>query len=356
VVGVKAELRIGRMNGTATIKDVARSAGVSLGTVSNVLNRPELVAESTRVRVLDAVETLGYVRNASASQLRSGKGVGIGVIVLDVANPFFTEVARGIEDEARKAGFLITLCSSDGSTDREAQYLHLLEEQRIGGVLITTAERKVPPAVAQLRARGTPVVLLDASAGARGHCVAAVDDVYGGRIAAEHLLELGHHKLAIVNGPLELSQCAARRRGFLAAARKGDADSDEINVDAMTTEAGEEAVAQLLAKPRKVSAIFCANDMLALGALKTLLGAGLRVPEDVALVGYDDVSFAALAQVPLSSIRQPTYDLGRTAAQLLLEEINDGRHHRHRSVVFKPELVARASTGPCRASRRPVAS
>jgi LacI family transcriptional regulator, galactose operon repressor len=334
-----------RLAQAATIRDVAAHAGVSLGTVSNALNQPELVARDTLARVMEAVSALGYVRNASASQLRSGKAIGIGLVVLDVANPFFTEVARGVEDVANDAGFLVTLCSSDGSTDRENRYLGLLEEQRIGGVLITPAERKPPLAVERLRSRGTPVVLLDRSARGASHCAVAVDDVHGARIAARHLLEFGHRDLALINGPLGLVQCADRRRGFVAMTKTvEDASVVEATTEAMNSVAGERAIRETLEKGHRPTAVFCANDMLALGVMRALLAEGIRIPEDIALIGYDDVAFASLAHVPLTSVRQPTYQLGRTAAELLLAEIEETGDHDHRNVSFKPELVVREST------------
>ena len=327
-----------------TIREVADRAGVSLGTVSNVLNRPELVAETTRTRVISVIDELGFVRNASAHQLRAGTSRAVGLVVIDVANPFFTEMARGAEDAANEAGLVVILCNSDGSTDKEQKYLRLLEEQRVAGVLITPVQRR-PPSLTKLRERGTATVLLDRAGRRREQCSVAVDDVYGGRIAAEHFVDLGHRRVALVNGPSDIKQCADRRRGFVAGleACTEKIDLREIIAPAMNVKQGEEAAVELAGLPKLPSAVFCTNDLLAVGLLRGLLSQGLRVPDDVAIIGYDDIVFASSAIVALTSVRQPAYEIGRTGMELLMDEARDSEH-KHRNVVFKPELVVRTST------------
>jgi LacI family transcriptional regulator len=183
------------MNSISGIREVAKRAGVSLGTVSNVLNRPEIVALETRQRVQQAIDEIGFVRNGSARQLRAGTSRCLGLVVLDVSNPFFTEVARGVEDVANEAGFVVILCNSDASFEKESHYLHVLEEQRARGVLITPVQNDASY-LQHIRQRGISVVLLDRSSRARDMCSVAVDDVRGGELAASHLLEQGHTCLA----------------------------------------------------------------------------------------------------------------------------------------------------------------
>lgn len=327
-----------------TIHEVARAAGVSIGTVSNVLNRPELVAEATRERVQTVIDEIGFVRNASARQLRAGRSTTVGLVVLDLSNPFYTDVARGVEDEASAHGFSVILCNSDGSPAREARNLRLLAEQRVAGALVTPLKRRTPTLDA-LQARGIATVALD-RIGRGDHCSVAVDDVYGGRLAGEHLLSVGRRSIAFINGPSSIPQCVDRRRGLQQALKsEAKAHFDEVSVHMMNAQSGEDAAAEILASKKKMpDGVFCANDLLALGALRAFLRAGLRVPDDVAIIGYDDVDFAASALIPLSSIRQPSYELGATAFRLLLDEINAEDDHEHQSVIFKPELVARAST------------
>jgi LacI family transcriptional regulator len=333
-----------------TIRDVAHMAEVSLGTVSNVLNNPEVVAAPTRRRVLDAIDKTGFVRSTAAHQLRVGKSRTVGVVLLDIANPFFAEMVRGAEGVLRDKGYVLMVCSTDESIERERRYLRVLEEHRVDGLLITPVEHDLHE-VAGLAARGIPTVLLDRDAGDQELCSATVDDVRGGELAAGHLFQLGHETVAFVNGPPSIRQCADRREGaqraLRGARRRGPATLREITVNALSVAQGEKAVEALLSLTPRPSAVMCANDLIALGTLKRLSEAGVAVPGDVAVVGYDDVSFASMLSPPLSSVRQPKYELGAIAAELLLEEAL-GANHKHCSVRFEPELVVRASSGPPR--------
>src|SRR5258706_2783444 len=186
---------------TASIKEVARHAGVSLGTVSNVLNRPEVVSEPTRRRVIAAIENLGYVRNDSARQLRAGRSRTVAIVVLDVANPFFTDVVRGAEEAIEAAGAVLVVCNSGENADRERRHLDLLEEQRVQGVLITPVDSGRDSRLEQLVRRGSPIVLVDRGSAQQDLCSVAVDDMLGGRLAGEHLRQQGHTNLAFVGGP-----------------------------------------------------------------------------------------------------------------------------------------------------------
>lgn len=339
----------------ASIKEVARHAGVSLGTVSNVLNRPEMVTPATRQRVLDAIAELGYVRNDSARQLRAGRSRTVAIVVLDVSNPFFTDVVRGAEGVVEGAGGMLVVCNSGEDPAREGRQLDLLEEQRVQGILITPVRQGHPSGLDRLVDRGIPVVLVDRGSGRASRCSVAVDDVLGGRLAVEHLLERGHRRIAYVGGPFSIPQVADRHAGAAAALsdHHPDAELRRAVTTSLSVAAGRQAAAELAELParQRPTAIFCANDLLALGVLQELTARGLRVPQDVAIVGYDDIDFAAAAAVPLSSVRQPREQLGRTAAQLLLDEVAKGTQHQHRHVVFQPELVVRQSSEPPR--RRP---
>jgi LacI family transcriptional regulator len=337
---------------TTSIKQVAREAGVSIGTVSNVLNRPELVAATTRQRVLDAISRLGYVRNDSARQLRAGRSRTIAIVVLDITNPFFTDVVRGAETTAEERGAVVVVCNSGEDPARERRHLEVLEEQRVQGVLITPVEDGPDTRLEQLISRGTPVVLVDRESGHHDRCSVAVDDVLGGRLAGAHLLAQGHTRLAYVGGPLSIRQVADRQAG-MAAALGGDAALTAVPTPNLTVASGRQAAAQLadLDAAGRPTAVFCANDLLALGVLQEMTRRGVHVPRDVAIVGYDDIEYAAAAAVPLSSVRQPREQLGRTAVELLLEEAPDGGPHQHRHVVFKPELIVRASSQPTGAAR-----
>ncbi|GLY19312.1 LacI family transcriptional regulator [Kineosporia rhizophila] len=334
------------MAASVSVKDVAAAAGVSVGTVSNVLNRPDRVGAATRSRVESAIERLGFVRNESARHLRAGASRTIGYLVLDAANPFFTDVARGVEEAARDAGLAVFLCNSDNSRQREHEYLELLFEQRVRGVLVTPVnpagvDASLPPGV------GVPVVLVDRTGGEK-YCSVSVDDVYGGRLAGQYLRESGHERIAFVGGPESVGQVQDRLAGFQEAVQ--GAEPSVLPTAALTVAEGRAAGQRLAGMPasRRPTAAFCANDLLALGLLQEMTRLRIRVPEDLAIVGYDDIEFAAAAAVPLTSVRQPRHQIGRTAAELLAEETEAaegaGRVHRHRQVVYLPELIVREST------------
>jgi LacI family transcriptional regulator len=331
----------------ANIREVARRAGVSVGTVSNVLNRPGTVAQATRERVMAAIDELGFVRNEAARHLRAGRSRTVGFVVLDVSNPYFTDVARGVEGLADDHDAMVALCNSGEDPDREHRHVKQLEEQRVLGILITPVENE-NPYLDQVAARGTPVVLVDRGAG-HNQCSVAVDDVLGGRLAGAHLLEQGHRRLGFVGGPLSIKQVADRNAGLHTAIAELDgtgADVVVISRPYLTVEEGRLAAEKLvgMAPDVRPTAVFCANDLLALGLLQELTRQGVHVPGDVAIVGYDDIGFAAAATVPLSSVRQPREQLGRAAVELLLDEVEDKGRHRHRQVVFQPELVVRESS------------
>ncbi|WP_420707725.1 LacI family DNA-binding transcriptional regulator [Streptomyces sp. NRRL F-5135] len=329
------------------IKDVAGAAGVSVGTVSNVINRPETVTEETRRRVLTAIDRLGYVRSESARQLRAGRSRILAMLVLDMANPFFVAVASGAERSARAAGLGVMLCNSAESPAEEAAYLTMFSEQQVRGVLVTPADLSGGNLDA-FRRHGIPFVLVDRIVPSAHGCSVSVDDVAGGALAVRHLLGRGHRDIAYVSGPMHLAQCRNRREGAeLALAEAGLPPGALRHVEAarLDVAAGRDAGARLLGMASRPGAVFCANDLLALGVLQTFYHAGVRVPEDVALAGYDDIEFASAAAVPLTSVRQPAFRLGAAAADLLIEETGDAAHaHEHRRIVLQPELVVRGST------------
>lgn len=331
--------------------EVAAAAEVSLATVSNVLNRPEIVAEATCKRVMKVVQDLGYVRNGAAHQLRAGRSHAVGLIVLDLTNPFYVEIARGVEDAAQEAGLYMILGNSGGSPEREASYLRILAEQRVAGVLVAPRRRGLgAKELRRLQERGLHVVLLDRGVRGGTACSVDVDDAAGARLAADHLMSLGRREFAVVNGPHTLPQALSRMRGFRDALMSWNVPSEriaEFEMPAMTIEAGEMAARQLVQRVREPVAVFCTNDLLALGVLRECIKRRLQIPEQIAIIGYDDIVYAASAQVPLSSVRQPAYAIGRTGMQLLLEEVEaskNGHEHRHSNIVFKPELLIRSST------------
>lgn len=332
---------------SASVKDVAATAGVSLGTVSNVLNRPDRVTAATRERVERAMVELGFVRNESARQLRAGTSRTLAYVMLDAGNPFFTDVAQGIESAAEDAGLSLVLCNSGQRSHREAAHLDLFQQQRVQGLLVTPIDPESTTLNA-VRDRGTPLVIVDRTRDDASFCSVAVDDVLGGRLAIEHLVDRGHTRVAFIGGPFDIGQVSDRLAGARAAwADAGFPEEDLVVIatDSLDVDSGRGAGERLSGLPasRRPTAAFCANDMTALGLLQQAISSGTRVPEHLAIVGYDDIQFAAAAAVPLTSVRQPRAELGRAAAALLLDEAGNDAHE-HQQVVFTPELVAREST------------
>jgi LacI family transcriptional regulator, galactose operon repressor len=331
----------------AGVKEVAARAGVSLGTVSNVLNRPDRVSAATRERVERAMADLGFVRNEGARQLRMGRSQTIAYLMLDAANPFFHDVASGIEEAAEAADLSLFSCNSAASPERESTYLRRLEQQRVQGILVTPVDPD-NPLLDELPRRGTPVVIVDRRRDHETHCSVAVDDVLGGDLAAAHLVDQGHERIAFVGGPQSIGQVRDRLAGARRAVRRAGLPEDRLTVldtAGPTVAEGRGAGERLVGIPaaRRPTGLVCGNDLLALGLLQQCVALGLAVPDDAAIVGYDDIDFAAAAAVPLSSVRQPRALLGRAATELLLEEATDPQH-RHQQLTFRPELVVRAST------------
>ncbi|MFF2486322.1 LacI family DNA-binding transcriptional regulator [Microbacterium sp. NPDC058062] len=332
-----------------SIRDVAQRAGVSVGTVSNVLNRPGEVSAESADRVTRAIEELGYVRNDAARKLRAGVSTTVGFVVLDGQNPFYNDVVRGAEDEATRHGIAILYGNTDEDHRRESLYLDLFEEQQVRGLLIAPYG-DVTKRLERLRERGIAAVLVDRFSGDGRFSSVSVDSVAGGRLAVEHLIEGGRRRIAFVGGPFDIRQVNDRLAGArVAAENAGDhVDLEVVATSAMTVEEGVAAGTRIISRPRRdwPDALFAANDLLALGLLQSLVVDGrMLVPDDIAIIGFDDISFAGAAAVPLSSIRQPSRMIGRTALRIVLEEATDPDSIA-RQTVFPPELVVRASTRP----------
>jgi DNA-binding LacI/PurR family transcriptional regulator len=301
------------------------------------------VAEATRARVRSAIEELGFVRNESARQLRQGHSRTLGVVVEDVANPYFTDVAKGAEAAMNADGFDAVLCTSDGLAGKEQRCLDFLEEQRVSGVLITPVDLRADR-IARLRDRGMSVVVLDRRDRAADACSARVDHAAGGEIAVSHLLARGHRRLALITAESEPEPCRERRIGAERALRHVPGVSMvTLYQPALTATAGRDAARRLLELTPQPSAAFCANDLLAIGVVNELTRLGVKVPEEMAVIGYDDIELAATAAIPLTTVRQPRHALGWAAAEMAIAETADGPEHDHQHMVLTPDLVVRES-------------
>ncbi|WP_341955525.1 LacI family DNA-binding transcriptional regulator [Microbacterium sp. LWH13-1.2] len=325
------------------LRDVAERAGVSIGTVSNALNRPELVSESAAARVAEAVDELGYVPNIAARQLKAGRSDAIGFSVINITNPFFADLAFGAEEQALTAGYSVLVGNGFDSAERESRYLDLFERQRVDGVLIAPVEYH-EEYLQRFRRRGVPVVLVDQRHPRGEFSSVSVDNRLGGRIAAQALLDGGCRHLAFIGGPKSREQMNERLTGLHEVADAAGVRTTLIETTTLNTGLGREIGEQIADLPAadRPDGIFAGNDHLALGLLQGLVGRGLRVPEDISLVGYDDIEFAGAAVVPLTSVRQPAREMGARAIELLMHHLagsDDPIEAR-----FVPELVVRAST------------
>lgn len=326
-----------------TIYDVARLADVSEGTVSNVLNRPSYVSAELQQRVKQAMLDLDYKPRGSARQFRNGRSRNFGLVLADMANPFFTRIAFGAQEAARDLGVGLVLCNSAEDTRREAENLDLLLQQRVQGIILSQVD-ETSERVNSLRERGVPIVLVDRVPSASPLSAVSVNERMGGELVGEHLRSRGFSRVGFV-GDTGASPKVGLRLSGIRAGFGGEADSiEQLSVSGWTFESGIQGAEQWLAIPeeRRVRAVACANDMVALGLLQRLVRAGVKVPEQLAVIGYDDLEMAAMNTIPLTSVRQPAAQAGRAAVSLILREINradEGYDNRH--VVLSPSLVVR---------------
>ena len=334
-----------------TSRDVAKAAGVSQATVSNVLNRPHLVSDTTLEKVRDTMKSMGFVVNDSARTLRAGRSRTLGVIILDLANPFWGEVMRGIEAAATPHDYSVLFGSSDEQPGKEEHFLRLFHQHRVHAVLVSALEDD-SDALQALRERGTKIVLVDRRSADGQDSSVSSDDIVGARQALGHLLDMGHRRIAFINGPHEVPWCADRYRGAALEDRRSrtrlvDDVLTELTIPSMTAQAAEEIVDELLGIP-DVTAAFCANDLVALGVLRQLSLRGVSVPGDLSLVGYDDSYFASLLSPALTTVRQEPFLMGKYAAQIAIgTQADDSPEAR----VLQPSLVQRQSVQVLEADR-----
>ncbi|UNK71259.1 LacI family DNA-binding transcriptional regulator [Microbacterium sp. H1-D42] len=328
----------------ASVKDVAATAGVSASTVSNFLNHPELLTTRTRERVQAAIDQLGYVPNESARQLRAGSGRTIALILLDAWLPYFHELSRGVEDVTREDGWSLFFSNSSRDATQEQRNIDMFEAHRARGIIIYPLG-DVLPRLEQLSSRGIRSVIIGPSHASDAVGFVPFDDRGGGRLAGAHLVELGRRRIAFLGDPDAVSQTADRLAGLVDAAHTL-AEIEVLPAPGLTIEAGVDAAQRIVARPAHLrpDAVFAANDMLAIGALTAFLRAGLRVPEDIAIIGFDDVAQAHETLVPLTTIRQPGYEIGRAAASALLSQLADPSAPAAPVTRFRAELIVREST------------
>lgn len=330
----------------SNIRDVAKLAGVAPITVSRVINGADSVTDETRQRVQSAIDQLHYVPNTLARSLRSRQSHIIALIMSDITNPFWTTVARGVEDTAAENNYRTILCNTDESAAKEATYLSLLVERRVDGVIVAPVTREKKD-LALLKQQQVPCVLIDRRVD--GFTADAVygDSRQGARLLIDHLIEVGHRRIALINGPSTISSAQDRAEGYREALQVHglQVNEDLIFQGDFKQESGCRLAKLALAYTPRPTAIFAANNFIALGVLQALQEAGLRVPGDMALVCIDDLPYLSAIDPLLTVATQPAYEMGAAAAQLLIERLTTHRTSRARKVVLPPQLIIRRSCG-----------
>jgi LacI family transcriptional regulator len=333
----------------STIKDIANRAGVSTATVSYAINGTRFVSPQLRERVLAAVAELDYRPNAVAQSLRQNKTGTIGLIIPDNSNPFFAEVAKGVEDAGYDAGVSVMLCNSDGNFDRELRYLQLLRDKRVEGVIFI-ATTPTADHLAGIVERAIPAVVFYRNVPQFNVDTLVVDNFGGGCLATRHLIELGHTRIACVAPASTDSPSALRVSGFRKAMEDAGLPIDETLIYRGDNRfaGGRDGAEHLLSTGASFTAIFAGNDVMAVGAIRQLHQHGLAVPDDVSIVGFDGIALGDFVSPTLTTVNQPRYEAGQTALRLLLERIEDDYNGPPRAIELKTELVIRESTAPPR--------
>jgi len=335
-----------------TIYDVARVAGVSLATVSRVVNQRPNVRPETRQKVLAAMKELNYRPNLIASALMTGRTATIGLLVPDITNPFFAEICRGVEDAGFAMGFSVMICNTDEKLEKERWYIDVLRNKGVEGIILASPEVN-DPNIAALHAEGFPIVLLTRGVDAPEVPSVGVDDFRGGYLATEYLLRLGHRRVSLFGGPTRTRPGLYRKKGFEAAMEQYGVPVDPALVDEgeFTAASGAEQATRLLARQVPLpTAIVAGNDLIAIGAIKVLRRSGIRVPEDVSVIGFDLTALARDFDPEITSIAQPMQDLGSEAMRMLVERIREPAAP-VRQILLPPRLSVGESTAPPRSGR-----
>ncbi len=330
-----------------TIADVAKRAGVSKMTVSRVINDSGYIRPDTRERVEKAIAELGYIPNALARGLRFKQTRTIALIVTDITNPFFTTLARGVEDTASEDDFSVIFCNTDESPDEEARYVNVLIQKQVDGLLLVPAG-VTTESVELLRTHELPFVLLDRHIPHVQADVVCGDHEQGAYELIRHLVELGHQRIAVLSGPMEVSSAAERVAGCRRALAEADLSHlvTPVYYGPFTIEGGYEAARQALSVAPRPTALFAANNFIAVGALRAIRDAGLRVVDDVSIVTFDDLSASYQIEPFLTMVEQPAYELGQRATALLLSRLAGEGPSEPQTITLSNTFLLRKSSGP----------
>ncbi|WP_340388530.1 LacI family DNA-binding transcriptional regulator [Paenibacillus sp. FSL E2-0151] len=329
----------------ATIYDIAREAGVSIATVSQVINGKGKISEKRRAEIMEIMERLHYQPSAIAAALTGKQTYTLGLLVPDISNPYFAELARAVEDRSRQLGYSVVICSTDNKDERVERYLNLLQQKRVDGMMIGTGVDNAE-ILSPLLQQSIPVALIARHMPSLSVHTVTIDDILGGALAADHLLELGHTRVAVLSEPSKVSSSQERVRGFRETLIKAGhtLEPNQIRESAADLSWAKKEALLLLGEKDHPTGLFCCNDIQAIGALQAAKELGLRVPEDVSIIGFDNTILASVTSPPLTTVAQPIEELGHRAVDLLIEELKDERKEPQK-IVLKPELVIRESAG-----------
>jgi DNA-binding LacI/PurR family transcriptional regulator len=331
----------------SSIKDVAREAGVSTATVSHVINSTRFVSDEVRARVLATVEKCGYYPNAHARSLASGRSHVIGLVVSDISNPFFPELVKSIETAAFERGYDVMLSNTNYDPERTSHYIRRFIERKLAGVVVMTSELDAE-LIGELAKREVSVVFLDLGEPGIHMSNLRVNYEAGIEEAISHLVSLGHTEISFIGGPAHLRSAARRREAFVASMRRHlpDARAEVFRGD-FKLEGGRRAACEMLDSHERPTAVVAANDMMALGAMVEFRAAGLQIPRDVSIVGFDDIAFATLCEPPLTTVCLPRMELGRRAVEALMTAI-DRPDQQGVEINIPTYLITRGSTAAAR--------
>jgi LacI family transcriptional regulator len=329
-----------------TIQDVAKLAGVAPITVSRVINNSGYASEETRARVEAAITSLGYIPNTLARGLRSKRTHTLALVMTDITNPFFTMIARGVEDKASLFGYTVIYCNTDESEAKEEKYINILLQKQVDGILLVPACSN-SASVKFLQSNDIPVVLIDRKIPDTQADLVRADSEGGAYHLTRHLIELGHKRIATITGPREVSTASDRVSGYHRAMVEAGLEAlESVHYGSFTQASGYELTRQALALTPRPTAIFGANNFISIGVLKALRDAGLGVPEDIAVVGFDDLPVSMVVDPILTVASQPAYEMGSQATELLLKRISNELPESHQEVILPTELIMRRSSAP----------
>jgi len=331
----------------STIADVARRAGVSKMTVSRVINDSGYISQETRQRVEQAIEELGYIPNALARSLRFKQTRTIALILTDITNPFFTTVARGVEDTASEQGFSVIFCNTDESPTEEAEYVNVLMQKQVDGLLLVPTGCS-PDSLVPLQDQKLPFVLLVRHIPGAAADTVRCDSEGGAYALTQHLLALGHTRIAILSGPEDVTTASDRVLGYRRALREAGIEPDESLTffGEYTVDGGYRMAREVIAIQPRPTALFASNNFIAVGAMRALHEAGLAVPGDISLAAFDDLPLSYVGDPFLTVIEQPAYLMGVRATELLLERLAGKEPAAPQEVILPTRLIPRISTGP----------